>query len=312
MGEPANRLLGVALPALARRCSIDFIDSTAPVRRDCVARDNVRLSYLDWGGRGDPIVFLHGGALTAHTWDLVCIGLRDTYRCIALDLRGHGDSEWSDDYRIDTATEDVAALVAALGAARCHVVGMSLGGNIAAHFAGAYPERTASLTLVDVGPGVDFGATRSLRNFVEDAQDVDNLETIVAAALLVNPHADRDKLVYRLQHSMQLTAEGRYRWKVDRRRPHDYDHILAKLAELPDFASRITCPVLVARGGRSRIFSDEAAARCAAWFALGEWARIENAGHNIQEDNPRGLLDALKRLLNRVDSANPVNKLQNL
>jgi len=312
MGEPANSALDVALPVLARRCGIDFIDATDPVRRECSAPDGLRLSYLDWGGSGDPIVFLHGGALTAHTWDLVCIGLRDTHRCIALDLRGHGDSDWADDYRIETATADVAALVATLGAARCNLVGMSLGGNIAAHFAGAHPAQTASLTLVDVGPGVDFGATRSLRNFVEDAQDVDSLETIIAAALLVNPHVERDMLVYRLQHSMQRTAEGHYRWKVDRRRPHDYDHILAKLAELPALASHIACPVLIARGGRSRIFSDEAAARCAALFAQGKWVRIEDAGHNIQEDNPRALLDALKRLLIRVDSANPVNKLLQL
>ena len=163
--------------------------------------------------------------------------LRDSYRCIALDLRGHGDSEWADDYRVEIAADDVAALVATLGAARCHVVGMSLGGNIGAHFAGAHPTKVASLTLVDVGPDIDFGATRSLRNFVDEAQDVSNLETILAAALLFNPQADRDKLVYRLQHSTQRTAEGRYRWKIDRRRPLDYDHILARLAELPALRS---------------------------------------------------------------------------
>lgn len=296
MGAPANRSLDVSLSALARRCGIDFVDATTPVRSACMAPDGVRLNYLDWGGTGTPIVFLHGGALTAHTWDLVCIGLRDAHRCIALDLRGHGDSGWSDDYRIETATADVAALASALGAAQCHLVGMSLGGNIAAHFAGAYPSRTASLTLVDVGPGVDFGATRSLRNFVDDAQDVDTIETIIAAALLVNPHLDRDKLVYRLMHSMQRTDEGRYRWKVDRRRPHDYDHILGKLAELPQLAPQIRCPVLVVRGGRSRIFSDEAAARCAALFENGRWLAIEEAGHNVQEDNPRALIAALSNL----------------
>jgi pimeloyl-ACP methyl ester carboxylesterase len=174
---------------------------------------------------------------------------------------------------------------------------MSLGGNVAAHFAGAYPARASSLTLVDVGPGVDFEATRSLRNFVDEAQDVGNLEMVIAAALLVNPQADRDKLVHRLKHSTQRTAEGRYRWKMDRRRPFDYDHILGKLAELPALAAHIACPVLVARGARSRIFSDDAAARCAALFARGEWTRIEDAGHNIQEDNPRALLAALKRFL---------------
>jgi pimeloyl-ACP methyl ester carboxylesterase len=298
MVDPANSPLHViALAALARRCGIDFVDATDPVRRECIAPDSVRLNYLDWGGNGDPIVFLHGGALTAHSWDLVCIGLRDSYRCIALDLRGHGDSGWSDDYRIDTAAADVAALVATLSVASCHVVGMSLGGNVAAHFAGAYPARASSLTLVDVGPGVDFEATRSLRNFVDEAQDVGNLEMVIAAALLVNPQADRDKLVYRLKHSTEPTADGRYRWRMDRRRPFDYDHVLGKLAELPALAAHIACPVLVARGARSRIFSNDAAARCAALFARGEWTRIEDAGHNIQEDNPRALLAELKRFL---------------
>jgi pimeloyl-ACP methyl ester carboxylesterase len=297
MVDPANSLLDVALPTLARRCGIEFLDAADPVRRECIAPDGVRLNYLDWGGSGEPIVFLHGGALTAHTWDLVCIGLRDSYRCIALDLRGHGDSEWSDDYRVEIATADVGALVTTLGAGRCHLVGMSLGGNIAAHFAGAHPGRAASLTLVDVGPGIDFEATRSLRNFVDEAQDVANLETIIAAALLFNPQADREKLVYRLKHSTLRTAEGRYRWKIDRRRPLDYDHILAKLAELPTLAASIGCPVLIARGARSRIFSDEAAARYAALFACGEWVRIEDAGHNIQEDNPRALLRELQRFL---------------
>src|SRR5690349_7102642 len=55
-----------------------------------------RLFYLDWGTRGrQPILFLHGGALTAHTWDVVCLGLRSDYHCLALDQRGHGNCEWS-------------------------------------------------------------------------------------------------------------------------------------------------------------------------------------------------------------------------
>ncbi len=174
---------------------------------------------------------------------------------------------------------------------------MSLGGNIAAHFAGAHPTRAASLTLVDVGPGIDFEATRSLRNFVDEAQDVGNLETIIAAALLFNPQADRDKLVYRLKHSTLRTAEGRYRWKIDRRRPHRLrpHSRQAGRAAGPRYAHRLSGAV--ARGARSRIFSDDAAARCAALFARGEWTRIEDAGHNIQEDNPRALLAALKRFL---------------
>jgi pimeloyl-ACP methyl ester carboxylesterase len=63
-----------------------------------------RFHYLDWGGSGTPIIFLHGGGINAHTWDCVAVMLRDRFRCVALDQRGHGDSEWSPvvDYRIAT------------------------------------------------------------------------------------------------------------------------------------------------------------------------------------------------------------------
>src|SRR5438552_15884787 len=78
-----------------------------------VALGRMRFRYLDWGGRGTPVLFLHGGGLTAHTWDLVCLALRSEYRCLALDLRGHGDSEWSPemDYGLEAHRDDVDALI---------------------------------------------------------------------------------------------------------------------------------------------------------------------------------------------------------
>src|SRR5687767_7011519 len=72
--------------------------------RQYTEADGMRLHYLDWGTAGRPtVLFLHGGGLTAHTWDLVCLALRRDYHCLAVDLRGHGDSEWSPeaDYRIE-------------------------------------------------------------------------------------------------------------------------------------------------------------------------------------------------------------------
>ena len=88
----------------------------------------MRLHYLDWGpaGRrpgtrgGWPLVFLHGGGLNAHTWDIVCLALREEYRCHALDLRGHGDSEWSpaQDYSLGAHLRDLEAFADHLDIAR--------------------------------------------------------------------------------------------------------------------------------------------------------------------------------------------------
>ena len=91
---------------------------------------SMRFHYLDWGGSGHPILLLHGGGLNAHTWDVVCLMLRDRYRCVALDQRGHGDSEWSpaNDYGVETQVVDVEGFVDSLNLANPVLVGQSMGG----------------------------------------------------------------------------------------------------------------------------------------------------------------------------------------
>jgi esterase len=101
-----------------------------PADHDVVV-DGLRLHYLDWGRSGaPPLLFLHGGCLTAHTWDLVCLTLRADFHCLALDQRGHGDSEWSPvlDYSPDAHVRDIRGLIELLGLERPILVGHSLGG----------------------------------------------------------------------------------------------------------------------------------------------------------------------------------------
>src|SRR5262249_10615574 len=101
-----------------------------PTVRDVVS-NRVRLSVLEWGPSQAPtIVLVHGGALTAHTWDLVCACLCDRYRCLAVDLRGHGDSEWpaDADYSLDAISRDLSEFIAAECGAAPVLIGMSLGG----------------------------------------------------------------------------------------------------------------------------------------------------------------------------------------
>src|ERR1039458_4064769 len=79
--------------------------------------NNIRLNLLEWGpADAPPIVFMHGGNLNAHTWDLTCVVLSDRYRCIAVDMRGHGDSEWAADvdYSFPTMEADLKGVVDAL------------------------------------------------------------------------------------------------------------------------------------------------------------------------------------------------------
>jgi pimeloyl-ACP methyl ester carboxylesterase len=218
--------------------------------------------------------------------------LADRLRCIAVDMRGHGDSGWSDDYRIAASVADIVALIDHLAAGPVHLVGMSLGGCVAGHAAAAMGERAASLTFVDVGAEVDFAASATVRDFMGKIGAVPRIEDLVSEALAVSPRTDADLMLYRYRALMKPSPEG-FVLRQDRRRPPDFPHILGELARLADFAKGIVCPVLVVRGGRSRILTDETAARFADRFPNGRWLVVPDAGHNVQEDNPVGLIGAL-------------------
>jgi pimeloyl-ACP methyl ester carboxylesterase len=307
--DEALRLCGVKhsmpstatlLERLAAAHAIPYRAGAPPAPKQIQTAAGLTFNFIDWGGPGAPILFLHGGALTAHTWDLVCLALCGKFRCVALDLRGHGDSAWADDYTIGSHVADVSAVVAHFGWPQVHLVGMSLGGVVAAHYAGRAGTRVATLTMVDVGPKPDFEATAPMRNFVAQPIGELALDQLVAAAIKASARDGYDKLLYRYLHMTRVAPDGRLTWRQDRRRAHDYAHILGKCDELDDLAPNLECRVLIARGGRSRILTDEKVAAFAARFRCAFWITIPDAGHNIQEDNPAALAIAVNDLISAV------------
>ena len=257
----------------------------------------IRLHALDWGGDGPSVLFLHGGRLTAQTWDYVCLGLRKQIRAVALDLRGHGDSDRADDYAFDSQVADVGAVLDALAWPTAHLVGMSYGGLTAAHFAATEPQRVRSLVTVDVGPGVAFAGSARMRGFFQRVDPGIGPEAMVEAAMQTSPLSDRERVAYRMAAMMRRNASGDWTWAYDEHRVIDYPAILAKAEEMAIAGERLAAPCLVVRGGRSEVFSDEAAARFAARFVRGQWVAISEAGHNVQEDSPVELIAALSQFL---------------
>jgi pimeloyl-ACP methyl ester carboxylesterase len=277
------------LASIAARLGIVASDLTPPRRLWQQSADGVMVHGLDWGGAGPSAVLLHGGGLTARSWDYVALALRAHFRVIALDLRGHGDSDWADDYSFESAVADVVAVLDGVHIERAHIAGMSLGGQVGAWFAQAHPQRTVSLVMVDVAPGVDFEATARMRDFMSDFPGVTDVEAAVELALGVNPRADRDRLRYRFRAMLKQHDEGVLAWKSDPRRPPDYHYILGRLEQLALHAPDMIMPFLLVRGGRSKVLSEPSAATFAARFPLGQWRNVSDAGHNVQEDNPAEL-----------------------
>jgi esterase len=283
---------------------LDVDEIVVPAEHDMVV-EGLRLHYLDWGRRGRPtLLFLHGGCLTAHTWDLVCLALRADFHCLALDQRGHGDSEWSPilDYGPDAHVRDIRGLIEQLDLQRPVLIGQSLGGLNAMTYARHATDQLAGIVMVDVGPEVQSGAVKRIADFVMGEPEHGTVEDFVQRARAFNPRRDPHLLRYSLRHNLRRLPDGTWTWKYDRRglSPEHFASVRRSLGQLRDRTHAITCPVLVVRGAESDAFSDTDAAGFTAALPDGRWAKVENAGHTVQGDNPHGLIQVLADFLAEI------------
>lgn len=265
----------------------------------------LRLHYLDWGTAGKtPLVFLHGGGLNAHTWDLLCTMLRRDYHCLAPDLRGHGESAWSTelDYSFETHGRDLAGFVDRLGLDKFVLVGMSLGGIASLLYAADHSDHLLGLVIVDTGPDVRPEGGRRISQFVQQTGEADSLDDLVAQALAFNPGRDPRLLRRSLRHNFRQNSDGKWVRKNDMRhwRNPGISERAASMAQYWDRVPRVSSPTLVVRGANSDLFHDEDAAKLARALPDGRWVRVANAGHTVQGDNPRGLLDALREFFDQL------------
>lgn len=305
--EMPTEVLGEAsMDHLERVAGIAGVRLPDEIRQEShhVVLNGRRFHYLTWGAAdGYPLLFLHGGNQSAHTWDVVCAALSDRYYCVALDQRGHGESEWSyeGDYAPASQAGDVAALVRHLGWRRFVLTGMSMGCLNALHYAVRDDTRAqgllAGLVAVDAGPFLDERGGRGIIDFVGENLEHESFDDYVRAALRFNPRRREELLRHSLRHTVRQKADGRWTWKADRRQPMTPDVARAWLAPLPSLIGRIDCPVLVMRGEQSPVLSEDNARRFATALARGRWVTIPGAGHTVQGDNPAAMLAEMNAFL---------------
>jgi pimeloyl-ACP methyl ester carboxylesterase len=271
---------------------------------------SLRLHYLEWGLPSAPtVLFLHGGGLNAHSWDRVCTQLRDRYHCLAVDLRGHGDSEWSPaaEYTVAAHREDLAHVIEELGLSRPVIVGHSLGGHAAMAYAVDHASELTGLVIVDTSPFPRHTPTLArIRAYAAGASEYASLDEAVEHARSFRPNTDPARLRHALLHSLRLLPDGRWTWKRDRRGIDDKyidDQIADVRALIPRIAD-ITCPTLVVRGERG-VVSAEDARRFVTSLLSGRTVTIRAAGHNVHSDEPDALAQRIDEFLGELHRVGP-------
>ncbi len=275
--------------------------------------NGIRFHYLDWGNERLPtLVLLHGGSLTAHTWDMASLLLRDRYHVVALDQRGHGDTGWTPEERIagdngDLMLDDTKAFLDHLGYDHVVLCGMSMGGMNAIRYAARDSERLAALIVVDIAPVTMQAGLVEMEQFREDTETMNRFEDFLERAVHFNPQRKPDHLRYSLLHSLKPIEEG-WTWKQDhRRRPMPENITKERIQELRTARAdamwadvrAIETPTLLMRGALSKILSEEAAAGTVEAMPDCELVVVEGAGHSVQGDNPKDFAAGLDAFVTR-------------
>jgi pimeloyl-ACP methyl ester carboxylesterase len=122
-----------------------------------ITLNGLNFHYRDWESAkpdAEVLVLLHGYTGHARSWDSFAAAMSASYRVLALDQRGHGETEWAEptQYGVDHMVSDLEAFVAEMGLDKCTLLGLSMGGRNAIHYAGARPPELQRLVIVDIGP----------------------------------------------------------------------------------------------------------------------------------------------------------------
>jgi len=256
-----------------------------------------RFHYAEWGAPTAPaLLLLHGVTGHARTWDEEAAALASRYRVLALDQRGHGDSDPSPnaDYTVATMSADVAALADSLGLDRVSIVGLSMGGRVAIAVAGTAPRRVERLVIVDIGPDIsEAGLVRVGTLMARSPELFPSLEHALAFHRVTNPLYTEAMLRHRVQHGTRA-VEGGLTWKYDRGlREAVRAGTWSDPIDLWPLWRRIVCPILLVRGADSDVLSAATAQRMLDENPNTRFAEVAGAGHTVPGDQPA----AFQRLL---------------
>jgi pimeloyl-ACP methyl ester carboxylesterase len=270
-------------------------------REHDITLNGLRLHYLEWG-RADarPLILLHGFTGHARTWDHFADAMADRFRVLALDQRGHGESDRApdSDYRIGAMARDLASFTDRLCPRPFHLLGLSMGGRVSIAYAGAHPERVDKLVLVDIGPEIAPEGLARVRGMVSTVpEELASAEEAYRLLRAAAPRYSEPLLRHRVKHGFRPLPNGKLTWKYDKALR---DQTRAGCRDTPDLwpdLARIVCPTLIVRGAESDILAPEVAKRMLETLRDGRLVEIPDAGHTVPGDQPEAFLDAVGAFL---------------
>jgi esterase len=247
----------------------------------------MKLHYREMG-EGKPLVILHGLFGFSDNWQTHAKKFADYFRVILVDLRNHGHSPWSDDFSYALMAEDLHELVTDLGLDSFILLGHSMGGKVAMHYAQKYESRLEKLIVVDIG-------TKAYPMHHEHilagmhAIDPTKIKARSEAEQILRNHIDSEGVIQFLLKNLYWKEKGVLAWRMNLPvLEREMNEILSAVPEV-----EVMTPTLFIRGALSNYILDEDWDAIEELFPDSDLVTIENAGHWVHAEAQEDFIDTV-------------------
>jgi esterase len=268
--------------------------------------NGLRLHYINWGmGGHKTMLLLHGFMAHAHTWDEFALNFRNRYHIIALDQRGHGESQWSKNgfYTIDDHLSDIAKIIKILKLRNLIIIGHSMGGRNALFYTACYPENVERLVLIDARLWSNLRNSKALRHqLINLPLQTFSLSEVEQAIQNLYPCLSTKTCKHLAYYGYKKIKDRKFVPKFDVRMSLQ-SNLLDYIAEdLRPFLTNVACPTLVIRGKESLFLSRADARKICSIIPNAKFREIPMATHMPVQENPKVFK---KVILDFLDVKNP-------
>ena len=278
-------VLAVLIVTLSLSTGVSYAQ---PVDR-FVTVNGLRIHYLDWGTAGrQPLILLHGIARLAHTFDHLAPHFSKSYHVIAVDMRGHGDSDWDPQgaYFVEDYVKDIEGLAAQIQLRNVVLWGNSTGGRVAQVFAGSHPELVSAVVVEDVGPERPREISDRLTNRMsQEEKGWASVDELLAQIKESNPRTSEQVLRTYAQYGSKRRADGRIVWKRD---PAIGKGFVP--TELWRIVRQIKAPIIYILGGASTIVPAETQEQLRQVLPQVQIVTMPGLGHYPSDEKPADFL----------------------
>ena len=274
-------------------------------RREATARvGGLRMHYAVWGpGSAPPLLLLHGGAANTHWWDWLAPELAGTFRVLAMDFPGHGQSEWPRPprYRMQDFGEAVLWLADGLGIRHLDLVGHSMVGKVGMLVAARHPRRVRTLVILDATPDVSADGLAEMRQIgTRPLRLFPSRPAAARAFRLIPPETVAPPARLRALATRSTRHRGHGRWSIGPDREF-FGRVMPQVAW--PLLPRVGCPTLILRAEHSSILRRQTAAALRRKISRAMLLEVPGTCHHLILERPAWIARVIRRFLASVARA---------